>query len=271
MLLKCYTCGNMHEGSSCPVCAQLRATQRIADATENQNKLIEKQRINDHIERRRLEREQEENQQEALIAAMLEAARQEVEQFIKQSFAELVLIIQTNQENEIKSKAAQYLGNLYPNQPELRCLAPDVAKKYNKHFVDFIIANPTLAKQLSIAKSIFEEIANAGEIEYNRRELENQKIEQEAIAEKAKQDLINAENEKVNLAERTKDRKIQIVTVIIGVSSVFATFIFGELGANLYSAGFALIVLICLAVNSIYSGNDGANHVAEGFIKGLNK
>ena len=280
MAYTCSSCGTTYaSGWKCTNCEQ---NQLLKQSMEQQTDLMERSRRDAAYEarmNREMQEEQAERAERKARAAQMEA---ELESWIKQIFAEVALLIQTNttetvgqQVEEFINKAnAELSAETYETTGGI--FTPKFASYFRNNLTDYILNNPAKAAEIAIAKQIFESHAKTAKEIWNAneaREAENRRIEEEQ--EKAEQAIKDEADAVTDAEKQVLWKKAQYGAYFFMVMLAFVAYIkFKESSvftALLCAVGafiFALFAWVC-------SGDDdyeaGSNAYLKGFVKGMKR
>jgi len=279
MAYTCSSCGTTYaSGWKCTNCEQ---NQLLKRSMEQQNDLMEKNSRAAAYEARMNREMQEEQAEEARLQTIIKQLEREKEEILKNRFAEIVLLIQTNtvetigekfeafckQENEkLSAKYLSESGGIF---------TPEYAKSYRRHFSDYILNNPAKAAEIAVVKQIFESHAKTAKEVWDAneaREAENRRIkEEQEKAEQAIKDEEVAATEVVDLEKKKKARYGCIFFVLMSAALSYIQFADGNFGKGLL----CMIGVVFFGFGAWALGpnvtQEDIDSVASGFAKGLNR
>ena len=280
MAYTCSSCGTTYaSGWKCTNCEQ---NQLLKHSMEQQHDMMERSRRDAAYEarmNREMQEEQAERAERKARAAQMEA---ELESWIKQIFAEIALLIQTNTTETVGQKVEEFINKA---NAELSAetyettggiFTPKFASYFRNNLTDYILNNPAKAAEIAIAKQIFESHAKTAKEIWNAneaREAENRRIEEEQ--ERAEQAIKDEADAVTDAEKQVLWKKAQYGAYFFMVMLAFVAYIkFKESSvftALLCAVGaflFALFAWVC-------SGDDdyeaGSNAYLKGFVKGMKR
>lgn len=279
MAYTCSNCGTTYaSGWKCTNCEQ---NQLLKQSMEQQNDMMERSRRDAAYEARMNREMQEEQAEEARLQTIIKQLEMEKEEILKNRFAEIVLLIQTNtvetigeafeafckQENEkLSAKYLSESGGIF---------TPEYAKSYRRYFSDYILNNPAKAPEIAVVKQIFESHAKTAKEVWDvneAREAENRRIREEQ--ERAEQAIKDEADAVTDAEKQVLWKKAQygayffmVMCAILAYSKFQESSLFTAL---LFAVGafiFALVAWVC--------GGDeneaGSNAYLNGFVKGMKR
>ena len=279
MAYTCSSCGTTYaSGWKCTSCEQ---NQLLKQSMEQQNDLMERNRRDAAYEARMNREMQEEQAEREMLQDALVKMKAEHEDFYKQKFSDIVLLIQTNTAMTIGEKFEEYCrqeDELLIGKPLSEMggqFIPNNAKIYRKHFTDYILNNPAKAAEIAIVKTIFESKATIAKEKYDAyEEREEQRKREERIEKEAKEAedrATYAETEVVSLEQKKKARYGCFFFVLLFVVISYIEFADGNLMKGLLSLlGVMFFGFGAWALGPNVTQED-IDSVVGGFVKGLNR
>lgn len=285
MAYTCNFCGTYVSGWKCSTCEQTellkKSTEQQRQFAEQQNDLMERSRRDAAYEarmNREMQEEQAERAERKARAAQMEA---ELESWIKQIFAEVALLIQTNTTETVGQKVEEFINKANAElssetyETTGGIFTPKFASYFRNNLTDYILNNPAKAAEIAIAKQIFESHAKTAKEIWNAneaREAENRRIEEEQEkAEQAIKDADAAAIEVVDLEKKKKARYGCLFFVFLGVIVSYIEFSDGNLLRGLLCVlGVIFFGFLAWALKPDVTQED-IDSVVGGFVKGLNR
>jgi hypothetical protein len=175
----CFQHGN-HGGTTCPDCEK-------AELLKEQNRLLKAQRyeagyaaFKAELDSKEQKRQQEITQKIQDALAGIESLEKKFKEENRALFAEIVLLVQTNDQNAIAAPLRALLEKKLKDSRRNHFRIGDV-NDFGRHLNDYIIANANKAAELVVVKAIFEEYVHKANVRIEENEAKEaaEKIEKE--------------------------------------------------------------------------------------------